>query len=100
MGKLKVMVNHSGFLTPKLLLILLPVSISTGIALSRTRDYHHSFVDIVAGAMVGLGIGLLNYFMYFPSVFDSKCNTPRILKNIAEENDFMLRVGNLPFEVE
>jgi diacylglycerol diphosphate phosphatase/phosphatidate phosphatase len=46
------------------------------ICVSRTRDYHHHFSDIIAGGLIGIFSGITGYFLNYPSLFDSRCHIP------------------------
>jgi len=77
-GKFKVFAVHSGSLVLKGVLILSPLYLAMFIAISRTMDYHHSFADIIAGSLLGAGIGLFCYYLFYPLSFDLNCDKPRI----------------------
>ncbi|EGV61548.1 Diacylglycerol pyrophosphate phosphatase 1 [Yamadazyma tenuis] len=51
------------------------------IALSRTEDYRHHFIDVIIGSILGLGIGYWSYFRYFPSLTSTKAFEPLIISN-------------------
>ena len=57
--------------TPRLLLlalaVFLPLVVAATIAASRTRDHHHNFSDINAGAAIGLGVAAAIYHLFLPS---------------------------------
>ena len=57
--------------TPRLLLlalaVFLPLVVAATIAASRTRDHHHNFSDINAGAAIGLGVAAAVYHLFLPS---------------------------------
>lgn len=46
-------------------------------AVSRTRDYHHNFDDVLAGAVIGCVIAMACYFCFYPSLFDANSHLPR-----------------------
>lgn len=46
----------------------LPTLGATLVALSRTEDYRHHFVDVLIGSTIGLVIGYWSYFRLFPSL--------------------------------
>lgn len=76
-GKFKVFNTHTGSLVLKAVFILSPMYVSIFIAISRTIDYHHQFVDILAGSLIGAGIGCFSYFLFYPLVFLDNCDLPR-----------------------
>ncbi|KAK6201611.1 diacylglycerol pyrophosphate phosphatase [Scheffersomyces amazonensis] len=55
------------------------------IALSRTEDYRHHFVDVIIGSLVGLVIASWSYFRLFPSLYHHKSYYP-ILINKQEQD--------------
>lgn len=55
------------------------------IALSRTEDYRHHFVDIFIGSLIGLTIGYISYFRLFPSIFHEKSYNPILINNEEHE---------------
>ncbi|KAI5950181.1 DPP1 [Candida jiufengensis] len=61
-----------------------PLLVASFIALSRTQDYRHHFVDVFIGSTLGLVIGCWSYFRLFPWI-----NNPQSFYNliiIEEEN--------------
>lgn len=50
------------------LVALIPLICAALIALSRTEDYRHHFVDVILGGMLGFTVGLWNYRRNFPSL--------------------------------
>lgn len=76
-GKFKVFNVHGGSLVLKGVFILCPVFLAMFIAISRTMDYHHSFADILAGSLIGSGIGTFCYFLFYPLSFADGCDKPR-----------------------
>lgn len=54
------------------------------IALSRTRDYRHHFVDVLIGSVLGLGIGFWSYLRLFPWISHERSYVNLI---IIEEED-------------
>lgn len=43
----------------KLLLVLLPLLLASFVAVSRTRDFHHNYDDVLAGSVIGSSISAL-----------------------------------------
>lgn len=60
------------------------------IALSRTEDYRHHFIDVFVGLCLGAVIGLWLYFRLFPGLATMHCYEPRMLrlKEESEELDY------------
>jgi membrane-associated phospholipid phosphatase len=66
----------------KSILLASPLSIAFFVALSRTIDYHHNYSDIIAGAMVGVGVAYYTYFLYYPPLSDKHCDLPKVHADI------------------
>lgn len=58
-------------------IFILPLVSAFMIAITRTRDYHHNFSDIIAGSIIGLICAGFSYFNLFPSLFDKDSHLPR-----------------------
>jgi len=56
---------------------LLPCAVACWIAITRTRDYQHHFDDVLGGAVLGVGLGIPCYFLFFPSLMGVDCNKPK-----------------------
>lgn len=52
----------------KYLLACLPILLASYVALSRTQDYRHHFVDIILGSMLGTGFAIWSYHRHFHSI--------------------------------
>ncbi|BEJ11190.1 hypothetical protein CspHIS471_0106120 [Cutaneotrichosporon sp. HIS471] len=74
MAKLRV-ANRRGY-TFKSWILLIPVSCSTLVSISRTMDYRHHATDVIAGAVVGLIVAWWGYRQYYPSLFSNKSWKP------------------------
>jgi len=85
-GKLRILSNHNGSMVAKTMIVFSPLLISMLIAVSRTMDYHHNFGDIVAGSLLGAGISLFTYFLYFPSLFHISSQNPKSLRSMLEDD--------------
>lgn len=57
------------------------------IALSRTEDYRHHFVDVLIGSTIGIIIAYWSYHRNFPSVSHPKSYEPRIIIEEDERDD-------------
>jgi diacylglycerol diphosphate phosphatase/phosphatidate phosphatase len=75
-GKFKIFTHNGGQLW-KVLIAISPIFVSGFIAISRTRDYHHNFDDILAGTVLGVAMGLIGYHINYPSLFSSQCHQPK-----------------------
>ncbi|KAG7663985.1 uncharacterized protein J8A68_002486 [[Candida] subhashii] len=60
----------------KYLLACLPVLLASYIALSRTQDYRHHFVDIIMGTIMGIGFAFWSYHRYFNSLVSDESEKP------------------------
>lgn len=76
-GKLRILSQHGGPMVVKAFVSFLPIALAGFIAISRTMDYHHNFSDILAGALLGSGMAMFSYYMYYPSLFSDQCSVPR-----------------------
>lgn len=55
---------------------LAPLLVATLIALSRTQDYRHHFVDVIIGSIIGIVFAHFTYRRYFPSIYDEMSFKP------------------------
>ncbi|EDK47407.1 Diacylglycerol pyrophosphate phosphatase 1 [Lodderomyces elongisporus] len=62
-----------------------PLLVASFIALSRTEDYRHHFVDVFIGSMLGLVIGSWSYLRLFPWISNPQSYSNLIM--IAEEEE-------------
>lgn len=61
----------------------LPLLLSSYIALSRTQDYRHHFMDIVLGTTLGVFMSATVYHRYFNGIFSEDSN------KVAEEGEVL-----------
>lgn len=54
------------------------------IALSRTEDYRHHFIDVFVGLCLGAVIALWLYFRLFPGLAQFRCYEPRTVETESE----------------
>ncbi|CDO93205.1 unnamed protein product [Kluyveromyces dobzhanskii CBS 2104] len=66
-------------------LACLPLVGATVIALSRTEDYRHHFVDVILGSTLGFVLSHWSYRRYFPSI---QSNLP--FKPLLDDSDVVL----------
>lgn len=57
----------------------LPTLAAMMIALSRTEDYRHHFIDVFVGLFLGAVIAVWLYFRLFPGISAYHCYEPRLL---------------------
>eukprot|EP01133_Synstelium_polycarpum_P016923 gene16923-20130_t len=88
-GKLKVF-RKEGAAMWKILIAMLPYAICSLIAVSRTRDYHHDFGDIIAGSCIGLAIGNFIYFANFNTLSSKESALPKNRLNPSYAKDGLL----------
>ncbi|KAI3406445.1 DPP1 [Candida oxycetoniae] len=64
-----------------------PLMVATYIAMSRTEDYRHHFVDVIIGGLLGFFIGSWSYLRLFPWISDKRSfsNLLMIEEEKAEE---------------
>ncbi|TID24738.1 hypothetical protein CANINC_002994 [Pichia inconspicua] len=63
------------------LIAFLPCLLAFYVALSRTQDYRHHFVDIIIGSLLGAFIAWWSYRRYFPELSSDDCYVPYALTN-------------------
>lgn len=56
-----------------------PTLLAIYIALSRTEDYKHHFVDIFIGSVIGIFFACWSYFRIFPGIFSKMPHLPHLL---------------------
>ncbi|OBA21233.1 PAP2-domain-containing protein [Metschnikowia bicuspidata var. bicuspidata NRRL YB-4993] len=59
--------------------VFLPTFGAALIALSRTEDYRHHFVDVFVGLCIGLAVATWLYMRVFPSPWAPDCYEPKLL---------------------
>jgi diacylglycerol diphosphate phosphatase/phosphatidate phosphatase len=70
------------------ILAFLPCLLAFYVALSRTQDYRHHFIDIVLGSSLGSFIAWWSYRRYFPEISSKACYIPYVLlENIEREEN-------------
>eukprot|EP01107_Rhizomastix_libera_P002609 TRINITY_DN1454_c0_g1_i2.p1 TRINITY_DN1454_c0_g1~~TRINITY_DN1454_c0_g1_i2.p1 ORF type:complete len:220 (-),score=46.37 TRINITY_DN1454_c0_g1_i2:67-726(-) len=75
-GKLKTYSTDGAF-WKYVITFLFPLA-SFMVAISRTRDYHHHFSDILGGSVVGIVCSLSLYHLQYHSLFAINSNLPKI----------------------
>lgn len=65
------------------------------IALSRTEDYRHHFVDVFVGLVLGAGVAYWSYRRLFPPVAQKELYVPYVLvrEEKEEQTDYALALG-------
>lgn len=60
------------------------------IALSRTEDYRHHFIDIIIGSLIGFSIAYWSYRRLFPSLSDPRAYEPKLIisENLQERESY------------
>eukprot|EP01089_Gocevia_fonbrunei_P015381 TRINITY_DN4490_c0_g1_i2.p2 TRINITY_DN4490_c0_g1~~TRINITY_DN4490_c0_g1_i2.p2 ORF type:complete len:125 (+),score=16.04 TRINITY_DN4490_c0_g1_i2:619-993(+) len=76
-GKLGLFREGGGALW-KALCFLFPMSVAAWVAVSRTRDYHHHFSDVLAGSILGTSIAVMCYLLNFHSLLGEKSHLPKL----------------------
>ena len=94
-GQLKVFQKkHQSW---KLLIVIIPWLVAAFVAVSRTRDYHHNFGDIIGGTLIGVFVAFLVYFSKFNSLTDEHCDMMKIEEE--EEEDKYEKINDANVEV-
>lgn len=84
-GQLVIMNENLGYW--RSILAWIPTLQCTYIALSRTEDYRHHFVDVIIGSLIGLGMAFWAYRRLFPHIAHPKAYEPYIIISEEEDND-------------
>ncbi|ODV84475.1 hypothetical protein CANARDRAFT_235593 [[Candida] arabinofermentans NRRL YB-2248] len=77
MGQLMVSRIHGG--AWRSVVSILPSLYASYVALSRTQDYRHHFVDVCLGSILGTLIAWWSYRRLFPSIDSENCYVPYML---------------------
>ncbi|KAI0461805.1 hypothetical protein LJB42_004880 [Komagataella kurtzmanii] len=70
------------------------------IALSRTQDYRHHFVDVIIGAIIGTVFAYTYYRKYFPGLRSEASNIPMILEQFKNTEPSTLEEEAPDFELQ
>lgn len=62
-----------------------PLLAAAVVGVSRTRDYHHNYSDVLAGAAVGAAAAAAAYFALYPSLLSRRCAVPKTLAGVDED---------------
>lgn len=62
-----------------------PLFLALFIAVSRTSDYRHHFVDVISGSMLGFAIGWAIYRKYFPAIHSMEPHEPTAMANESNQ---------------
>lgn len=94
MGRCQCVRRHEG--SPLVLLLtlasLLPTTLATWIAMTRTMDNYHHFSDIVAGALIGGLSARYAYRVHFSSVFSPTAG--QTLRSLTKQRRYFRRNTN------
>ncbi|ELP89471.1 phosphatidic acid phosphatase type 2 domain containing protein, putative [Entamoeba invadens IP1] len=71
----------------KLLLFIMPWIIASVVAISRTRDYHHNFSDILGGTAFGIFFGVVVYLAKFKNFSAENCDDLKIEEDVDKEKN-------------
>lgn len=69
------------------ILAFLPCLLAFYVALSRTQDYRHHFIDIILGSLLGSFVAWWSYRRYFPEIKSNTCYVPYILLENIRSNE-------------
>eukprot|EP01094_Clydonella_sp_ATCC50884_P013393 TRINITY_DN23664_c0_g1_i1.p1 TRINITY_DN23664_c0_g1~~TRINITY_DN23664_c0_g1_i1.p1 ORF type:complete len:280 (-),score=56.22 TRINITY_DN23664_c0_g1_i1:177-1016(-) len=84
-----------------LFLSLSPFVVSGFVAVSRTRDYHHHFSDILAGSVIGVCAGVSGYCLNYPNILGTRSGEPKVRSyDEGEEQAGGENEGTVGFEME
>ncbi|GEQ72666.1 hypothetical protein JCM33374_g6353 [Metschnikowia sp. JCM 33374] len=68
--------------------VFLPTLGAALIALGRTEDYRHHFVDVLVGSCLGIGFALWSYLRLFPSPSERLSYEPKLLQLDDSETEY------------
>ena len=75
-GQLKIFSNsHESW---KMFIVIIPWFVAGTVAISRTRDYHHNFSDILGGTLIDVFVALVVYFMKYKKIDGPYCYQMKI----------------------
>lgn len=77
----QLIVKHYKLGAWRMILAWAPAFGASLIALSRTEDYRHHFVDVFVGSLLGMSVAFWSYFRYFPALTDPRAYEPLIIVN-------------------
>jgi len=86
-GKSKLFTVNGGQLW-KVIVAFIPLFAASLIAVSRTRDYHHSFTDILAGSVIGCAITYYCYYLNYPNLTSKHCHEPKWRKKFDNNTEY------------
>lgn len=70
----------------RVILCFVPTLGAALIALTRTQDYRHHFVDIFIGSLIGIFLSWWNYFRLYPWYSSPKSYNPKVYSKIRAED--------------
>ncbi|GME99817.1 unnamed protein product [Ambrosiozyma monospora] len=94
-GQLLVRHIHGG--AWRSVVALLPSLYAAYIALSRTQDYRHHFVDVTLGSILGVLVGWWSYRRLFPTTDDPLCYVPYQLIEEKQQSEEYWSIRNRDF---
>jgi len=83
-GKRKLLRRNDSTATEGLI-CMSPLVLAFFVAISRTMDYHHNFSDVIAGSLIGAGVTLFCYHLYFPSLMSKRSGEPKWFTHAIDE---------------
>lgn len=76
------------------IIAFLPCLLAFYVALSRTQDYRHHFIDIILGSLLGAFIAWWSYRRYFPELKTRACYIPYVLLERIEPAESLSDIGD------
>eukprot|EP00668_Euglena_longa_P038352 GGOE01049353.1.p2 GENE.GGOE01049353.1~~GGOE01049353.1.p2 ORF type:complete len:324 (-),score=80.37 GGOE01049353.1:258-1199(-) len=76
-GKLFVFHSSGGHLWRFVLAVMCPMALAITQAVSRVTDNRHRTVDILGGAVIGMGSAICGYHLNYPPMWAPDCNLPK-----------------------
>jgi len=93
LGKFGVFREDGGHMW-KAVTSLMPIGGAAILAITRTIDYRNDFTDVIAGAFIGITIGVFSYYLNYPSLSSSYSDRPKSRNAINNQKRRLLYDGN------
>ncbi|KAL7714107.1 Lipid phosphate phosphatase [Entamoeba marina] len=84
-GQLKVF--SSGMESWKIFIVIIPLIGAGAVAISRTRDYHHNFSDILGGSLIGIVLSLIMYYSKHQPLSSIKSDELKVMVELEKQQE-------------
>ncbi|KAL7722671.1 Phosphatidic acid phosphatase type 2 domain-containing protein 1B [Entamoeba marina] len=86
-GQFKIF--STGMESWKIFSVILPLICAGAVAITRTRDYHHNFSDILAGSLIGIVFAVLLYCAKFKPLTSGESDELKIMDEVKRDNEIV-----------